>query len=306
VESIELLLGDGHRLEISPTQHADLFHATCGGMGLTGIVVEATLRLKRIGSSRINSKTVRVPDLESALQVFAENAQSTYSVAWIDCLARGRELGRSLVMLGEHADEGEFSVRQSHPLPVPFDLPSSMMGRASVRVFNALYYHKAPKAPSQRQVALESYFYPLDSLADWNRLYGRNGFVQYQFVLPIECGSKGLKDVLTRIAGAGMGSFLAVLKVLGRGNENHLSFPMEGYTLALDFRLDSRVLEFLEHLDSVVSNYGGRIYLAKDARMSVSTFRAGYPRWQEFEAIRAKYGAAGEFASAQSRRLGLA
>jgi decaprenylphospho-beta-D-ribofuranose 2-oxidase len=187
----------------------------------------------------------------------------------------------------------------------PVDMPAALLGRASVSAFNTLYYGRVPRTGGMQRIGFEQFFYPLDALAHWNRLYGKAGLLQYQFVLPKEAGLAGLVAVLERIAQAGLGSFLAVLKVFGPANANLLSFPMAGYTLALDFRVEPKVFELLDTLDRVVLHHGGRLYLAKDARMSAATFRAGYPRWREFEAVRARWHAHGRFASLQSQRLGL-
>jgi len=305
VSGLELLLGNGERVETSPTDKPELFHATCGGMGLTGVILSATVCLKPISSSEIVETTIKAPDLDAVLTAFEEDASTTYTVAWIDCLARGRQLGRSLLMLGEHAQSGPLTVQARKPTPVPFDMPAGFLNQATVKTFNALYYGKARQAKQTRRIPFEPYFYPLDALADWNRLYGKPGFVQYQFVLPKGSGSDGLKKILERIAKTGRGSFLAVLKVLGKGNDNHLSFPQEGYTLALDFKVEPATFDLLDELDQRILEYGGRIYLAKDARMSEGTFKTGYPRWQEFEEIRGRWHAIGKFASIQSKRLGL-
>ena len=302
---IDVLLGNGERVTCDRDTHADLFEATCGGMGLTGLILSARFRLRRIRSSQIVETTIKASDLDAVLAAFAENASATYSVAWIDCLARGRQLGRSMLMLGEHADVGPMSLQPDRALSVPFDAPAWLLNRGTMQAFNSTYYALGPTISRLRQVPFEPYFYPLDKLRQWNRLYGRAGFLQYQFVLPTEAGSTGLRAVLNRIAASGRGSFLAVLKAFGPGNVSPLSFPKAGYTLALDFHADATVFSLLDELDAMVTDHGGRLYLAKDARMSAATFRAGYPRWQEFENVRARYHALGRFASNQSRRLGL-
>lgn len=305
VTEIELLLGNGERLVTSPVDEPELFRATCGGMGLTGVILKATFRMKSIRSSAICETTIKTPDLDGVLSAFEENAASTYSVAWIDCLARGRSLGRSLLMLGEHAESGPLTGQRTKQRSIPFDMPSTLLNRGTVQLFNAFYYGKVRSGRHTKQVHFEPYFYPLDALAHWNRLYGKQGFVQYQFVLPREVGARGLRAMLERIASSGRGSFLAVLKAFGKGNQNLLSFPMEGYTLALDFKADPGVFELLADLDRQVLDNGGRIYLTKDARMSESTFKSGYPNWKRFQAIRERYHALGKFESLQSRRLGL-
>lgn len=300
VTEIELLLGDGEQVFISQTNKPELFQATCGGMGLTGIILSATLRLKPIKSSNIIETTIKAQDLDAVLTAFNEHETATYSVAWIDCLARGKNLGRSVLMLGEHAEDGSLSLQKRKSLSIPFDMPSSLLSHATVRIFNPLYY--ATKRSHTRKIRFEQFFYPLDKLNNWNRLYGKSGFIQYQFVLP---GVAGLREVLECIAASGSGSFLAVLKVCGKANQNYLSFPMEGYSLALDFNATPAVLQLLNELDKLVLKHGGRLYLAKDARMNEATFKQSYPSWQQFEEVREQYSAIGKFASIQSCRLGL-
>jgi FAD/FMN-containing dehydrogenase len=302
VRSLDLLLGNGERVTASPTVHADLFHATCGGMGLTGVILAATVQLRPIASSEIVQTTVKAPSLDAVLEAL-DGCTATYSVAWIDCLARNRQLGRSLLMLGEHAADGPLQAELPPPRPVPLDMPGALLNRFAATTFNALYYRKRRREVAR--VPFERFFYPLDALAQWNRIYGKAGLLQYQCVLPKEASKDGLREIIGRIAGSGLGSYLAVLKLFGRANDNLLSFPREGYTLALDFKVEPGVFGLLDQLDRIVLHHGGRLYLAKDARMSAETFRASYPRWQEFEAVRARWHALGCFASLQSRRLGL-
>lgn len=305
VIEIRMVLGNGEEIAASPTQNSDLFYATCGGMGLTGIITSATIKLKPIKCSLINETTIKTQDLEAALHAFEDNSSATYSVAWIDCLAKGKSLGRSLVMLGEHADGGDLIVPESKVLSVPIDMPSSLLNRATIGAFNSLYYNRVNHKNQIRTVQYQSFFYPLDKVAHWNRLYGKSGFTQYQFVLPKEAGVAGMSKILERIAVSGRGSFLAVLKAFGKANRNLLTFPREGYTLALDFKVEPAVLELLEELDRLVLNLGGRLYLTKDARMSEATFKASYTNWQQFESVRGRYHAIGKFASLQSQRIGL-
>ena len=305
VRRIELMLGNGERVFASERENTDLFRATCGGMGLTGVILSAELQLIPIRSSDIIETTLKLPCLDAILEAFETHADSTYSVAWIDCLARDAHLGRSLLMLGEHAQEGPLEFERRRPSSVPFDMPAGLLNRTSVSAFNALYYGRVRRVAKTRRVRFEPYFYPLDALSDWNRLYGQPGFIQYQCVLPKAVGTIGLREILRRIGDSGRGSFLAVLKAFGAANMNPLSFPTEGYTLALDFKVEQSVFELLDKLDSIVLHHGGRLYLTKDSRMGEAMFKSSYPRWQEFEETRARWHAHGRFASLQSRRLGL-
>jgi decaprenylphospho-beta-D-ribofuranose 2-oxidase len=231
-------------------------------------------------------------------------------VAWIDCLKKGKNFGRSILILGEHAlltDLDESRKKDPLKLPkkkqitFPFNLPSWILNTFTVKMFNFLYYGKNFKKEINNVVSYEPFFYPLDAILHWNRGYGKKGFVQYQFVLPLSAGA-GLVEILTRISDKGLGSFLAVLKVFGK-QDDLISFPSEGYTLALDFPVRDGLMEFLDELDQVVLKYGGRLYMSKDARMKPEVLKAGYARLDEFRAIVKKYNPAGKISSIQSRRL---
>ena len=305
VSELTLMLGDGETVTCSRDTHPELFHATCGGMGLTGVILDATFRMRPIKSGYLKETTFKAANLDEALTLIEANEGTTYSVAWIDCLSTGGRLGRSLLMIGDFVEDGRLDLKRGKPLSVPFDMPGFLLNRYSVTAFNALYYHRVRERRSERIVHFEPFFYPLDSIHDWNRVYGKGGFTQYQFVIPREAGKAGMTSVLNRIAESKRGSFLAVLKAFGKGNDNYLSFPMEGYTLALDFKIDPGLFPFLEELDRIVLDHGGRLYLSKDVRMSESTFKRGYPRWEKFQEVRRRYGADRAFRSLQSDRLGL-
>jgi decaprenylphospho-beta-D-ribofuranose 2-oxidase len=304
VKSITLLLGAGDVVAVSPVEYVDLFQATCGGMGLTGVILNATIQLTPIQSSFITQKTIKADCIEAACESFETNTTATYSVAWIDCAATGKSLGRSVMMLGEHADSGELDLTIKDPIAIPFHTPAALLNRITMKAFNNAYWAKAKDNKTQT-VPLMPYFYPLDAIGSWNKLYGKAGFLQYQFVLPKTDGVANMRKVLTKIAQSGQGSFLAVLKQFGVENDNLLSFPIEGYTLALDFKMTTSTITLLRELDSMVADMGGRVYLSKDAVMQEKVFKTTYPKWQQFESVRQKYGAVGKFASAQSKRLGL-
>ncbi|MEM3846301.1 MAG: FAD-binding oxidoreductase, partial [Candidatus Parvarchaeota archaeon] len=246
VLSFKLLLADGSVVECSKDQNSDLFYATIGGMGLTGIILEAAFKLKRIESAYIRQETLKAYNLDEIMEYFEQSQDYTYSVAWIDCLAKNEHIGRSILMRGEHALEFELPqntpllLKEKRKLNIPIDLPSFLLNPISVKAFNELYFSKAPKYLSKSIVDYDTFFYPLDSIHNWNRIYGKRGFTQYQFVLPKESSQEGLKAILKKIAQSNQGSFLAVLKLFGK-QESLISFPMEGYTLALDFPLSKNV-----------------------------------------------------------------
>ncbi len=305
VLSFNLMLPGGDIVRCSKEENPELFRATCGGMGLTGIILEATIRLQAVKSAYIREKVIRCKNLDEALYQFENNYNSTYSVAWIDCLAKGDDQGRSVLMLGEHADSGKLCPPSEKTISIPFHSPAFLLNKFSVSLFNHLYYSSQPVFVNGRLTTINRFFYPLDKIGHWNRLYGSSGFTQYQLVLPIEASGEGLRSILDRISDAGMGSFLAVLKLLGPSNTNHLSFPMEGYTLALDFKIQQKLFPLLDELDRIVLSHGGRVYLSKDVRMLKEVFASGYPQWEKFSEIRRNYRMDSKFNSLQSRRLGI-
>jgi FAD/FMN-containing dehydrogenase len=303
--AFHLMLPDGTIVRCNRNGSEELFRATCGGMGLTGVVLDATFRLRQVQSAYIRETVLRAANLEEIFSLFEQHQTATYSVAWIDCLAKGKSLGRSLLMLGEHSDSGPLTLPAAPRYSVPVNFPGICLNRHSVSLFNHLYYKTKPAPVEGRPVHLDPFFYPLDAISNWNRMYGRSGFAQYQLVLPKESSFEGLQAILHRISRAGLGSFLGVLKLLGPSNENMLSFPTKGYTLALDFRIQKRLFPLFDELDRVVLDHGGRLYLAKDARMSRAVFRQGYPQWEGFIRLREKLGMKSKMNSLQSKRLGV-
>jgi decaprenylphospho-beta-D-ribofuranose 2-oxidase len=310
VADMDILLADGSLITCDRQTHSDLFEATCGGMGLTGVITRVKFNLKKIETSYIRQKKIKAANLEEVLRLFEENKAYTYSVAWIDCLKKGPGFGRSILILGEHARIADLNERQKkQPLRLPrnrqivfpFNLPSWMLNKITVRTFNFLYYNQNLRREINNVVNYEPFFYPLDIVLRWNRGYGKKGFIQYQFVLPMK-SKKGLIEILQRINEKGMGSFLAVFKVFGK-QESMIGFPIEGYTLALDFPLRDGLFEFLDELDVIVLNYGGRIYLSKDARMRPEALQAGYERLPQFLSIVKRYDPEGKIHSVQSDRL---
>ncbi len=306
VDSFTLLTPTGRRLTCSRNQHKEAFWATAGGMGLTGLILEATIRLKKVSSGRMTVTHTKARHLDAALDVFAEtDAEHTYSVAWIDCLARGSRLGRSVVMHGDHApgDGHTGPVWRTRRRPgVPIDFPRLALSKPTVKAFNAAYY--AVGRNHVGEVDIDPYFYPLDGINNWNRLYGKRGFVQFQCALPDPC-HEGMREILTRIAESGRASFLAVLKRFGPGNQAPLSFPMEGATLALDLPADPGITGFLQDLYDVTIDHGGRTYLAKDAALRPDQLRAMYPDLAKWQRVRDRLDPDHRFQSMQSQRLHL-
>jgi FAD/FMN-containing dehydrogenase len=314
VVSMEVALTDGSVSACSPETNRDLFHAVCGGMGLAGIILDATFSLKRIETAYIRQETLKANNLDEVMDQFEEHKGYTYSVAWIDCLAAGGTSGRSILMLGEHARGEELGGRSAscplrpegkRKLNVPFMFPSFVINRLSAGAFNFLYYHKLPGLRRSELIDYDSFFYPLDAIHNWNRIYGSRGFMQYQCVFPRDMSRKALKILLEKIKRSGEAPFLAVLKLFGKRNSNVLSFPMEGYTLAVDFPITSPLFKFLEELDQVVLDHGGRLYLAKDARMTEGMFKKSYENAVKFREVKYRFDPANRLRSLQSGRLGI-
>jgi decaprenylphospho-beta-D-ribofuranose 2-oxidase len=308
VESFRLMMADGAIRRCRPGEADQLFEATCGGMGLTGIILEATLRLMPIATGSLRQETLRARDFDEAMALCEDSAGHSYSVAWIDCLERGSALGRALIYRGEHAGTDETAAAPLAVPPralrrVPFDLPQLVLNPWSVRAFNELYYRRAK--PGSALVDYETFFFPLDAILDWNRLYGRSGFTQHQCVIPKAASRAAIRAILERVSESGYGSFLAVLKLFGGEGDGLLSFPREGYTLTLDFPLNEATLALLGELDAIVADHSGRLYLAKDARADAAMMRRGYARLERFKQIRAAVDPQRKFSSMQSRRLAL-
>lgn len=311
IVNMSILTGTGEIIDCNPQQNSDLFWATCGGMGLTGLILEVTFNLKKIETAYIKQKQIKASNLDEVMDLFEQYGNYTYSVAWIDCLIKGSSYGRSILMVGEHATQNDLApgkkilkAKEKALFSVPFNFPSFALNSLTVKAFNALYYAKNYKTVMDSVVHYDGFYYPLDSILNWNRIYGSNGFVQYQFVLPLSSSKQGLKDILGRISNKGLGSFLAVLKLFGDQNDL-ISFPMKGYTLALDIPIQSGLFEFLDELDKVVAEYGGRIYLSKDARMKKEIFWSTYNRAGEFNNILKKYDPSNTFITHMSKRLEL-
>ncbi len=313
VDWIDVMASDGAIRRCSREENAETFHWTVGGMGLTGVILRAAIRLRPVETAWIRQTTRAAPNLEAAMDIFEAAQEATYSVAWIDCLSRGEGLGRSLVMLGEHAAWTDLDERQRwRPYDaghragrtVPFHAPSRLLNRWTVRAFNELYYRAGRWKAGTTLIDWDSYFYPLDAILGWNKIYGRKGFLQFQCVLPLDRSREGLRRLLEAISKAGEGSFLAVLKRFGP-QDSRFSFPMLGYTLALDFPVHPRTLELMNTLDQITIAHGGRFYLAKDSRMTADTLRRSDSRAQRFVQLRDGAELRASFRSAQSERLGL-
>jgi decaprenylphospho-beta-D-ribofuranose 2-oxidase len=314
VVQLELMLANGELVTCSRSENAELFWSACGGMGLSGLILNVMIRLTPVETAYIRQETVRARNLDQLMELFEASAAWTHSMAWIDCLAGGTALGRGILMRGEHAlaEDLEVEAQRQQPLvikpkkkiDIPFNLPDFVLNPFTVRAFNFLFYRRHPEWPVKSIVGYDTFFYPLDAITNWNRIYGKRGFTQYQFILPRTAGRAGLASLLRAIADSGAGSFLAVLKLYGP-QQGYLPFAMEGYSLALDFPITNGLFDLLSKLDKMVLAYGGRLYLTKDARMNRETFLAGYPQAEAFIRTVRRFNPEARFRSLQSDRLGI-
>jgi FAD/FMN-containing dehydrogenase len=314
VTSFNLMLASGEIRRCSREENADLFWATVGGMGLTGVILEAELKLRHIESAWLEGEVIRAANLDAALEAF-ERIDGVYgnSVAWIDCASTKGRLGRSILNAANFAArdalppamrQEPFALKPKFSPSVPFDLPNFALSALTVRTFNDGLYaiHRRKAGPARFDY--QSFFFPLDSIHDWYRIYGKRGFVQYQCAWPEAESRAGLIETLEAISASRRGSFLTVLKKFG-AQEGMLSFPMPGYTLALDFPVAEGLMEFLDRLDAMVLARRGRVYLAKDARMRPETFRAMYPNLPRWQQIKAAADPNNRFSSSLARRIGM-
>ena len=303
IEEFKIMLPNGKIKTSSKKVNTKLFESTCGGMGLTGIILEAKISLQKVTSMNIDQMVFKTSNLKETFDIFEKNYDKKYSVAWIDCLANAENLGRGIINVGDFSNDGNLDYKPKRKINVPNFFPSFLINKYTVKIFNSIYYFLNSQSNEYRTVSLDSFFYPLDSLNNWNNIYGRKGFIQYQFILPKKNSYEGMKDILETVLSSGKGSFLSVLKLHGKSNDNYLSFPMEGYSLALDFKIEKGIFELLKILDKKVVKYNGRIYLTKDARVTKDIFEKGYPQIEKFRSYRKNQGFINVLNSFQSRRL---
>jgi FAD/FMN-containing dehydrogenase len=289
VPCFELVRSDGTRLLCSPRDNPDWFAATIGGMGLTGLITWAQLRLKPIVSRAIDYEGIQFHGIDEFLQLKQQYKDAEYTVSWIDCVSTGKNFARGIFMLGDHSRvPGELKVSGQPKLTFPFDAPGFALNRTSVSAFNTVYFHKQRKPHVKTIQDYEGFFYPLDSVLHWNRMYGRNGLAQFQYAIPWEGAREGTLAILREIANSGLASFLAVLKAFGDiPSLGMMSFPEAGIMFALDFPIKPGItLPLLERLGDMTLDYGGRLYPAKDAAMTPRQFQTFYPNWERFARFR--------------------
>ncbi|OSM00251.1 putative FAD linked oxidase [Magnetofaba australis IT-1] len=315
VSEIELTLASGETVVCSPREDAELFWATVGGMGLTGFIRQASIQLQPIDSVWVSARHYPCANLDEAFRIFEDPLRDDqHTVAWVDALASGPNLGRSVVMAGHHAVRDELpphvadnalALKPKKERNFPLDLPAWALNPLSVKMFNALYYKTQAAKTAPFVCDIESFFFPLDAIGQWHRLYGKRGFAQFQCLIPRARAHEGVREILERAAKARKASFLSVLKRLGPGNPAPLSFPDDGYTLTLDLPYNDKLPAFLGELTDRLTSYGGRLYLAKDAFATPEQFRIGYPQFDQWLAVKQRVDPEWRIRSALSQRLGM-
>ncbi|WP_032516607.1 MULTISPECIES: FAD-binding oxidoreductase [Prochlorococcus] len=312
IKWIEIIDHNGEIIKCSRKKNSELFLWTIGGMGLTGIILNVAFYLKRIKTAWINQSKLVSKNINQTFEFFESNIDSSYSVAWIDCYAKGLNIGRSVLMLGEHAELDDinsykklspFKTFKKRKLSIPFFFPSFVLSNFSVKIFNSLNFIVSKISRRKAIVDWDTFFYPLDKILNWNKIYGSKGFAQFQCVIPLSVSKKAITEMLNLISNSKSSSFLAVLKRFGQ-DESHFSFPMEGYSLSLDFPINKENLLLINSLDEITIKYDGRFYLVKDSRMKKKTFESSDLRIKNFKAFR-EDNLSKKFRSCQTDRLGL-
>jgi len=312
-ESFRIMLANGEIVNASPDENPDLYWANFGGMGLLGVIVDATIRLRPVETTWFRQTCIEVGDLDEMFDAMEAHADVPYSVAWVDSLASGADLGRGVLTVGDHATVDDLGPKQRSrplatsdpsPLFVPFEMPSGVLNTATIRVLNRVLEQIQKRGAPVAHY--EKFFYPLDFVGEWNRGYGRRGFTQYQFVIPLENGRRNIRELLETIATSGQAPFLNVLKRFGPERaETMLSFPFEGYTFAIDFPIRDGLESLLHELDARILEMSGRIYLGKDAFLDRATFEQMYPKLERWREVKARVDPEMRFSSNLGRRLGL-
>lgn len=313
VEWLDILTNEGNIIRCSRKENSELFSYTLGGMGLTGIIIKIAFFLKPVETAWINQNTIVTKSIEHTLRIFEENLDAPYSVAWIDCQSKGKYLGRSILTFGEHsklkqlssnATLAPFKIEKKYKISIPFFLPSFLLNNLSIKLFNQIYYFKGLISKKSEFVSYEKFFYPLDKILNWNRIYGKRGFLQFQCVIPLDNSKEGILELINTISNYNSSSFLAVLKRFGK-QSSFFSFPTEGYSLAMDFPMNNKNLALMNILDEITIRNGGRFYLAKDSRIKSDIFyKSDETRIDKYKNFR-KNNNCHSFSSSQSERLGL-
>ena len=298
---IKLLINKNEIIELDNQSHPDLFQATCGGMGLTGFIIDAEIQCKKIKSSNIIFNKIINNNIDEVFSCFEKYTDTNYSVAWLNT-KKSKSSYRSVFTYGDFCDKSKLNLENSLIFKIPFNI--KLINNISIKVFNYLYFFWNLLNQKSGKINYEGFFYPLDKLKNWYKLYGKNGFFQYQFIVPKENAKEAVLEILDYLNNVNYLSSLAVLKLHGKKNSNYISFPLSGYSLAMDFPYSNKVESILAELDKMVLKFNGRVYLSKDTRLSSYYFKKFYKQFDEVKKVRKKYNIF-NFCSDQSKRIGI-
>ena len=303
VFSLKVITSEGILYNCSKEENSELFHASCGGMGLTGIIVSAKIKLFKINSKIIDTQIIKTKNLKETINKFKKLNNNKYLLAWIDALAKNEHMGRSVIFIGNHSNEGDLSFIEKKKFSIPKIFPGFLLNKYAIKFFNKLYYffHHDNRKFKQN---LDNFFYPLDNINNWNNLYGKNGFIQVQILISESNFEEIIGKVLKFFQDKKQFSFLSTLKELGPGNKNYLSFPSKGYTLTLDLKMNKDLKKIYAEFELLLASYNIKVYLTKDSFMSKKFFENTYKELNKFKEIKNKYDPLDLIKSFQSKRLG--
>ena len=304
VMSLKVITAEGKLYNCSKDENKQLFHATCGGMGLTGIIVSAKIKLLRIKSKFIDVQILKTKNLKETITKFKELSEIKYTIAWIDTSSKTRDRGRSVIFIGNHSDDGDLEFYEKKKISIPSNFPGIILNKYTIKLFNKIYYyfHKDKKKFKQN---LDSFFYPLDYINNWNNLYGKNGFTQIQILIQEEDPEVIINKVLDFFQEKGQYSFLSTLKEFGKGNENYLSFPDKGYTLTMDLKMNKKLKKIYEEFENLLIGHKVKVYLTKDSLMTEKYFKETYMNYNKFKEIKNKHDPMNLVNSFQSFRINI-
>ena len=303
VFSFKIVTSEGILYNCSKEENLELFYASCGGMGLTGIIVSSKIKLLKIKSKLIDTETIKTKNLDETIKSFRKFSENKYLVAWVDALAKNEHMGRSVIFIGNHSNEGDLSFLEKKKFSIPKIFPGFLLSKFIIKLFNKLYYffHKNNNKSKQ---TIDSFFYPLDNINSWNNLYGKAGFIQIQILITEKNFEEIIRKTLKFFQDKGQFSFLTTLKEMGISNKNYLSFPSKGFTLTLDLKMNKDLKNIYEEFELMIAQYKTKVYLTKDSFMSKKYFEDTYKELNKFKEIKSKYDPLNVIKSFQSKRLG--
>ena len=304
VLSLKIITAEGKLYNCSKEENPQLFEATCGGMGLTGIIISAKIRLLKIKSKFIDAQIIKTKNLNETIVKFKELNDNKYLIAWIDTTAKNEAKGRSIIFIGNHSREGSLGLKEKKTISIPSKFPGFILNKYTIQLFNKIYYHFHKNKKKSKQ-NLNSFFYPLDNINNWNNLYGKNGFVQIQVLIEEKDPEMIIKKILNFFQKKDQHTFLSTFKEFGKGNSNYLSFPNKGYTLTMDLKMTKKLNDIYQEFEDLLKNYKTKIYLTKDSFISAQYFKKTYNNYIKFEEIKNKHDPLNLINSLQSKRIGI-